>query len=322
MAKRKDAMALFEAISQTKAKPGGQVLPPHVGISPQPAKAESRAVLYVSPTDGGETAEPGAMPPPPPTSSPRGTWVTDAQARATQGQPAGAYESATERAPESSALPVVIRTPAAVKSPASSAAMPRSAVSAPPTTRSQPRLAWPKPRLAAVALAMVLLIGAVWYLAARSGQAPQGQDNATGPVQAGLGTQVGQHEELPPPPSEFLPGKYYLVVEDTAGDTPQHEQAAVHMANWLTDKGVPAVASRNPRLKRWVVIAYQRFDEVPYSEPVKGKTVYNKEATDFAKKIEGLGKDYFRQYRTYQFKQTNRNGEFTPSYVRISGPGA
>jgi len=356
MAKRKDAMALFEAISKTQAKPGGQVLPPHVGISPQPVKAESRAVLYVPPTEGGETAEPGAAPPPPPVSGARGTWVPAAKPPsspdrtgasesvpngsagghvAAPGAPAngyvpetnvpvGGYVPATERTPESAVVPVVVRPPKTSAAPprqssvSNGVPMARAAMSAPPTTRGDSSSGWSKPRLVALILAAVLVVGAIWYVAVKPGSSRNPAGSGDGPSQASVGA-VGQDEELPPPP-EFLPGKWYLVVESISPNEANPEQAAVHIATWLTQRDVPAAAKTTRRAGRdiWVVMAYQRFDEVPWRD-VNGKPVYNPGPTEFAKKIEGLGKEYFRQFRTYQFKQTNPKGEFTPLYVRISG---
>ena len=326
MAKRKGAMALFEAISKTQAKPGGQVLPPHVGIQPQPVKAESRAVLYVPPTEGGETAEPGAAPPPPPAGAMRGTFVPAAKPQASPDR-TGSYEPASGgtaaggpvpvSVPESALTPAVVKPPktsAAPKPTANSVPMSRAAMAVPPTTRNDVSAGRSRPRLVALVLAAVLVVGAIWYLAVRPGS---GSPSAAGDGSTQAG--IGQSESLPPPPQEFLSGKYYLVVENTRGATAKHKADAESIAAWLTQRNEPAAAMFNDRHNHWVVMAYQRFDEKPYDD-VNGKTVYNKAAVEFAKKIEGFGKEYFRQNRTYQFKQTNRNGEFTPSYVRISGP--
>jgi len=345
MAKRKDAMALFEAISKTQAKPGGQVLPPHVGIQPQPVKAESRAVLYVPPTEGGETAEPGSAPPPPPSGGARGTFSPAArplvppertglyvpvQNSASGGQvavpgmtvaefvPAAEVIPSAEvvpagRPPESSVTPVVAgaaKTSATTRpaSPISSAPVARAAASAPPVARDDSS-SWSRPRVVALILAAILVVGAVWFLTVKPKGGPEAPvGDAT---QAGLGA-TGQSEELPTPPQEFRAGSWYLLVEDTGSN----EQAAVHIADWLTQRNVPAAAVFNPKNSRWGVMARQPFDDVPY-RVVNGKTEYNAEASELAKTVESMGKVYFSQYRTYKFLQTNPAGEFTPRYVPI-----
>jgi len=339
MAKRKDAMALFEAISKTKAKPGGQVLPPHVGIQPQPVKAESRAVLYVQPTSGGESAEPGDGPPAgpvPSVSATRGTWVSDAQDRAQSEPLTGSYEPDTgpvvagraevdrpapAKMPESETTPAVVKLPkpAVTVKPPSSGGVPmvRAAVSAPPASRGGVGFGPSTPRLVAMVLAAALVIGGgVWYVA-RSG-AVQDDSSRNQHQAAADGTQagLGVHEELPPPPPEIVPGKYYMVVQDTGGGEEKHRQAAIQIAEWLTKRDIPAVAGQGTN-GHWGVLACRPFDERPWREDANGKPAYSREAEAFARDIEKLGKEYFDQTRTYKFNQTNSKGVFSPFFVPV-----
>jgi len=283
MGKRKDSMALFEAISRTKAKQG-QVLPPHVGISPQPIKAESRTVLYTPPADASTDA--AAQTPSVP-----GAAVPPSAAAARAQAFAAAQQTLAPQVPE---LPVVQTS----------------------TSYSDTgRFVLTKVHIVGLAVVVVAVLVGVWCFVHPSQPASSAAGNAV------TAERVGADTPLPIPVAPlFQAGKYYLVVESIKGD---HKADAEAIADWLSKKHDPetqAVVRQNSGSGNWEVLTTKAFTEVPYTV-LNGKVSYKVEPTRFAKKIEKLGSEYFAQFPgTYQFKQTRRNGnveEFAPSYVKI-----
>jgi len=284
MAKRKDSMALFEAISRTKAKQG-QVLPPHVGISPQPIKAESRTVLYTPPADASTNAadQTPAVP---------GAAVPPSAAAARAQAMAAAQQTLAPQVPE---LPVV------------QTSVPYSGTG---------HFVLTKVHIVGLAVVVVAVLVGVWYFVHPS----QPVSNVAGNAVAA--ERVGAETALPIPVAPlFQAGKYYLVVESIKGDRKADAEAIADWLNKKHDAEIQAVVRQNSRSGNWEVLTTKAFTEVPYTI-LNGKVSCKVEPTRFAKKIEKLGDEYFAQFPgTYQFKQTRKSGnvtEFAPSYVKMT----
>ena len=104
--------------------------------------------------------------------------------------------------------------------------------------------------------------------------------------------------------SERQPGKWYLVIQGLTGTAPGDLEEARRIADWCNQRKEPATVARytSPRSgkQRYIVWSLKPFDS-PIGEPAK----------QYGAAIETLGRSYFAQHKTYDFRQRS-GGKFDP----------
>ena len=104
-------------------------------------------------------------------------------------------------------------------------------------------------------------------------------------------------------------GKYYLVIETLVGATPEDQKDGVQIINFLKEKGVPATLalknSQPPKKPRYIIWSAVPFD-----------SINSQQASDYAKQIENLGKDYRVKFGKYAFLQQSPSGTFRPYFLQ------
>ena len=104
-------------------------------------------------------------------------------------------------------------------------------------------------------------------------------------------------------------GKAYLVIQGLTGTAPEDLEEARRIAAWCGQHGEPATIARytHPRTRkqRYIVWSLQPFPGGCISVPDEAAVAY-------ARKIEELGKQYFAQHTTYDFRQRMAGGKFNP----------
>jgi hypothetical protein len=127
---------------------------------------------------------------------------------------------------------------------------------------------------------------------------------------AGTGTKgstVGQGG-IPAPAAggSRVDGKYYLIVQQLGGASAKDLAEAERIRAWCAQHGEQVTVNTflSGGKKYYIVWSLRPFDSGS-----------SQEALDFGKQIEGLGKMYFAEYKTYNFLQRNK-GKFDPWYRR------
>jgi len=169
--------------------------------------------------------------------------------------------------------------------------------------------------LAAVGL-VVVLVAAVW-IAYAVGTGSQTTVPATPGPMAGK-VPVGQHvlggsSGQPGAPvvstSGRVQGKYYLVVQALVGVDQKDLAEAGRIATWCKENGENVTVAKythpNSRKQRYIVWSLRPFDSSSGNK-----------TNAFARKMEALGKKYFKKYRTYDFRQQMASGKFDPWYEK------
>lgn len=119
---------------------------------------------------------------------------------------------------------------------------------------------------------------------------------------------VGASKGLPTGAASRVKGKYYLIVQRLGGSARKDKAEADRIAGWLAGQGEPATVElfEMGGKKYYIVWSLRGFDR-PTDD----------DAQQFGKRIEGLGKKYFSEYKTYNFLQRNK-GKYDPWYIRKS----
>ena len=158
---------------------------------------------------------------------------------------------------------------------------------------------------AAAAGLLLLLVAAFW---AGRATAPKTAE----PFEAGVVPPYRPDVLSPPIERPALPGrekgKYYLIIERLKDSSDADLAEAQRIVNFLAESGEPADIQtfRLGGKEFYGVWSLRPFDTETGPEQVK-----------FAERIEGLGRQYLREHRTYRFQQRRRlEAELTPSYVQ------
>ena len=110
-------------------------------------------------------------------------------------------------------------------------------------------------------------------------------------------------------------GKYYLVIQNLMGGTPEHRQAAHEIAEFCRANGLdPTVHKQGDTY--WVV-SRKPFDQ-PYDYR-RPDDPAGRPAAEFARTVEQLGAKYLQSGGKYNFRQ-RRDGRFDPYYVKVRKP--
>ena len=139
--------------------------------------------------------------------------------------------------------------------------------------------------------------------ASPAGAAVVPEDN-TGPANATLATPTNA---LAPAETVRQPGKYYLIIERLQGSTEKDKLDARAIVDYLRSKGKLAQVNFLQNGDRYIICSLTGF---------ASKT--SKEAMDYAREIQELGKAYVppKDRGKYSFSQNNRKGEFDPSFYQ------
>jgi len=117
----------------------------------------------------------------------------------------------------------------------------------------------------------------------------------------------GGSKGLPAAAARRIQGKYYLIIQRLNGATTKDNNEGQRIKAWLANQGVPATVetyTTRSKKKYYMVWSLRGFDN-PRSQA----------AQDYGKRIEGLGKKYFSEYKTYNFLQRH-DGKYDPWFYR------
>ncbi|HUU58541.1 MAG TPA: hypothetical protein VMZ50_03270 [Phycisphaerae bacterium] len=157
---------------------------------------------------------------------------------------------------------------------------------------------------AVVAVGLLVLLAAAFWVGRAT--APPGTAQA-----AGLGGPGNAGKQQPPdntkttlPPSNWVPGKYYLIIQQLKGLTPQDRTDADKIVDFCETNGVYAdVAQRG---SHFIVLSYEPYES--------GQST---EGWQYARKVEELGRKYMTDGGgRYNFGQ-RRNGKLDPWFIRF-----
>jgi len=144
----------------------------------------------------------------------------------------------------------------------------------------------------AVAAGGVVLLLAAAFLAGRL-SAPRGPaapgDSPVTP--AGVGTTDTGDAGPADAEAARVEGKHYLVIQGLQGSSEAHKAEAFRIARFCQDNGMPATVNS---LRSGSIIVWSL---TPFDSPTDAA------ARQFVARAEQLGEQYFRQHRTYDFKQ-------------------
>lgn len=159
----------------------------------------------------------------------------------------------------------------------------------------------------------VLLVAAfvIGRVTAPPAAVPSGGEASDGNALAGTGT--------PPPPLNLSPahkpdppvattsgqrdpGRYYLIIESLKGKSQDDFREAERILDFCRSRDIPAdMVLMGDRLAIWSLLGF-RSDTSP-------------EALRHARQVEDIGKEYFKEHRTYKFLQRkSENGPFNPYF--------
>jgi hypothetical protein len=124
------------------------------------------------------------------------------------------------------------------------------------------------------------------------GGAPPGRADGSATKPAGTG-------------SNRQKGKWYLVIQGLAGVSGADLDEAARIVAYCSAKGEPATVarytSRQSGKQRYIVWSLKGHDSST-----------SEEAKKHGMSIEGIGKEYFDKYKTYDFRQRKTDGRFDP----------
>ena len=108
------------------------------------------------------------------------------------------------------------------------------------------------------------------------------------------------------------PNRYYIIIETLKKNENADKVEAERIIKFCKSRDIPAnmvLIGREPnlRLAVWCLLGF--------------KSARSPEATKHAKRVEELGREYFKEYKTYKFLQ-RRKGEFSPFFYRGSSENA
>jgi hypothetical protein len=286
MAKRKDAIALFEAIQKSRQKrtETQMTVPQWMGRSPAGAPETAPAGAAVAPVSSADVAAPSAPVPPVGTVSP---------------PPAGAGPGSASRTTLRA-----LRTPSA-------AAPPGEPVVSLAGERLRLSLNYVSCAIA-VGVLLVLLIGSFWLGwvgGKRSGQAVTAGGGDV-PYKPGVAAGLGDREKAAAAAAAMAnaprqKGKFYLVVQSLAAAGEAERVEGTRICQYLEEQGHAArlATYKHPTTgaARYIVWSMKPFDS-PGSD----------EAKAYARQVEDLGKTYFAKHKTYDFKQSAPGKKFDP----------
>ena len=137
-------------------------------------------------------------------------------------------------------------------------------------------------------------------------QVPPGKHVLAGKDGPSGSAKEGAKSSQPPAGGDRTKGKYYLIIQQLSSAAPKDMTEAQRIQAWVANQGEPATVNTfvSGKKKYYIVWSLRAFDSP--SSP---------EAQDFGRKIEGLGKKYFAEYKTYNFLQRHK-GKFDPWYQR------
>lgn len=121
-----------------------------------------------------------------------------------------------------------------------------------------------------------------------------------GIVAQGGGSGGGQAQPPAATPSRRIAGKFYLVIQGGLKDKEEGDR----IAQFCYENGEPSTVSRYAQSNQYFVLSM-----TPQDAPD------NPAAIRHAESIEGLGKKYFQKFKTYDFRQRNRDGKFQPTFL-------
>jgi len=142
---------------------------------------------------------------------------------------------------------------------------------------------------------VVLLLAAFWLGRATGG-------TAQGPQKAGIGDTSGEgasrvgavkeESELP----RRIAGRYYMVIQDLKGNDRATREEAHRIAKFCVDNGEPVTVNINEEgsIVVWSLKPFRKDD--------------TEGTRNYAGLVEELGKRYFREYHTYDFRQPRQIG--------------
>jgi len=99
-------------------------------------------------------------------------------------------------------------------------------------------------------------------------------------------------------------GKYYLVIQ---GNLISKEEGD-RISEFCHGQGEPSTVARYKQSDKYFVWSMTPFDSSD-----------GEAAQAHAKKIEEMGKKYFAQHRTYDFRQRGRDSKFQPTFLQYNG---
>lgn len=280
--KKKNSLALFEAISQSKAKRSN----PNLNIPNWAAASE-----------------------PPPTAAPTAT-------------PAVPAAPETPAAPAPAAPPVVPPAAPAMTAPPPEkrVAFPTAAEPVVSTVGNRLKLNLSYRVSVAVAAGLVLVVvGAIAlgkYWKQRPGEAvPAAVGDAGGETKKDLPVLGNEKKDAPPVvvKPERLKGKYYLVIQAFTSNTPKDMQEARRIVEFCGETGEPAdVAIFNNRRTGKPFVAV--WSLTPYDTNDASDT---EKARKQAEVVESAGRKYFAKHQTYKFQQMrDAKGRIVPWLVK------
>jgi len=164
-----------------------------------------------------------------------------------------------------------------------------------------------------VAAALIILLAGAFVLGRLSaaGSAVQGEISISQkvPLRPDVVDDVpGQNA-----PPKRQDGKYYLVIQALEGAGPQDLTEVRRIAEYCRSHGEPAEVKTftSPRSgkRRYAVWSLTALE-----------SDRDEKATKHAEAIEQMGKRYFAQYKTYDFRQRDKNNQFKAWYIRYSEP--
>jgi hypothetical protein len=269
--KKKNAMALFEAISKSKAKRSEDMTVPAWigrGQAAPPSAAAGQAGLPAAVGAPNVGVPPAGAPPaaPPPLPGERSAAPACGQAP----WPAGADT------PEPSQDVVTL-------------SMTRKAA-------------------VLIVLGMVLVVAGSFILGRQvgkwSGSGPANAGNANNVT--GAGAAMGEPKPVPPANADFVPNKYYLVIEELSGYSDKDKADAASIVEFCTQHGEPAkmvqFTAGGTKKPRAAVLSLKPHDTGDRDDAVKAE----------AQAVENMGKQYFKLHRDYWLSQYDKKtGQLT-----------
>ena len=170
--------------------------------------------------------------------------------------------------------------------------------------------------------AMVVLGGVAVLLVAAfvRGRVTGGGANSPGATKAGLPDAPPRRVKLAPVETsddpirsesgKRDPNRYYIIIETLKENENADKVEAERIIKFCKSRDIPAnmvLIGRDRRLAVWCLLGF--------------KSARSSAAIKHAEKIEELGREYFKEHKTYKFLQ-RRNGEFSPFFYPGSSENA
>jgi hypothetical protein len=143
-----------------------------------------------------------------------------------------------------------------------------------------------------IVLGTVLLVVGILFVGVHLGH--RGATVANPAAAPGL---ANADQRAVPPPTDFVPNKYYLVIEELEGFSPKDQADAAGIADFCTKNGEPAkvvqFTAKGTKKPRAAILSLRPHDTGKIDDAVKAE----------AQAVEDLGKQYFKLHRDYKLSQ-------------------